>query len=202
MNVVRDSHRYLLSFTSGSLFLQGASLAAVLYQETGDWTAVRAKLRADNLLQARTESTSNRWAFEVAYRLEMLNSDELSLVADATGDELSQLMWVAACRRYLFIGEFAEEVLRDRYLLLKTHLFPKHFDVFVSGKKLWHEELSDIAESTLKKLRSNIFVMLQEADLVTKQGVIVPTVIAARVLDQIGSRAPSEVRFFPTSGST
>jgi len=138
-------------------------------------------------------------AFEVVQRLGNLTSEELALLADATSNELRQLMWTATCRHYSLIGEFAEEVLRDRYLLLKSDLLPMHFDSFVNAKKLWHEELSTVAESTFKRLRSNLFGMLREAELVTDKGIIVPTVISARVLKMLSKRIPSDVRFFPAS---
>ena len=202
MRSARDTQKYQLSFTSGSLFLQGAPIAAKLYAETGDWALVRARLRAENLLQARTDSTASRLAFEVVQRLGTLSSGELALLADATSNELRQLMWIATCRHYSLIGEFAEEVLRDRYLLLKRDLLPMHFDSFVNAKKLWHEELSTVAESTFKRLRSNLFGMLREAELVTDKGMIVPTVISARVLKMLSKRIPSDVRFFPTSDVT
>ena len=202
MRSARDMQKYQLSFTSGSLFLQGAPIAAKLYAETGDWALVRARLRSENLLQARTDSTASRLAFEVVQRLGNLTSEELALLADATSNELRQLMWIATCRQYSLIGEFAEEVLRDRYLLLKYELLPSHFDSFVNGKKLWHEELSTVAESTLKRLRSNLFAMLREAELVTDKGTIVPTVISARILKLLPNRTPNDVRFFPTSEAT
>ncbi|MEI2834971.1 MAG: BrxA family protein [Acidimicrobiia bacterium] len=31
-------------------------------------------------------------------------------------------MWVATCRQYCFIAEFAEEVLREKFLLLSQEL--------------------------------------------------------------------------------
>ena len=139
-----------------------------------------------------------RMARELTQRLETLSAAEVAVVADATLTELSQLMWVAACRRYTLVGEFAEEVLRERFLLLQPDLCTHHFDAFVRDKALWHEEIADLSPTTLNKLRANLFTMLREADLLTDDGVIVPTVLATRVHEQLTQRAPSDVRFFPT----
>ena len=83
-------------------------------------------------------------------------------------------MWAAACRRYDLIGEFAEEVLRERFLLLAPTLDYEDFDSFVRGKALWHEEVADLKDSTLQKLRSNVFRMLVEAGLLSDDGRITP----------------------------
>ncbi len=60
-------------------------------------------------------------------------------------------MWAAACRRYDLIGEFAEEVLRERFLTLAATLGYEDFDSFMRAKALWHEELADLKDSTLQE---------------------------------------------------
>lgn len=198
MNAVRDPQRYQLSFTAGALYLPGAPIAAGLYLRLHDWTQVREELRVDNLLQARTGATATRWSRELVQRLATLTEDEVALLADATSDELAQLMWAATCRRYALIAEFAEEVLRDRFLLMQTELAHEHFDAFVNGKTLWHEELIELEPATYRKLRSNLFKMLREGGLITEDGIIISTVLSVRVREQLARRTPSDVRFFPT----
>lgn len=192
------SERYKLSFGVGGLFLQGAPVAARLYFKVGDWTAVRAALDADNLLQARTPSSAKRLGRELVQRLEGLTDAELALLTDATADERAQLMWAAACRRYELIAEFAEEVVRERFLLMAPDLTPEHFEAFIRGKTLWHPELADLEESTLRKLRTTLFLMMREADFVTAEGLIVPTVLSVRVCDELAKREPSDIRLFAT----
>lgn len=198
MNAVRDPQRYLLSFTSGTLYLSGAPIAADLYLRLHNWVDVRSSLRENNLLQARTAATATRWSFELVNRLETLSDEELALLTDATSDELDQLMWAATCRHYSLIAEFAEEVLRERFLLMQTDLAKEHFDAFVNEKALWHKELTEIAPSTYHKLRENLFKMLREGGLITEDGIILPTVLSIRVREQFVHRTPSDVRFFPT----
>ena len=198
MNAVREPERYRLSFSSGGLYLQGAPIAAKLYGELRDWSAVRAALDADNLLQTRTQSSAKRIGRELVQRLEELTDAELRLLTEATADERAQLMWVAVCRRYEIIAEFAEEVLRERFLLMAPDLLPEHFDAFLRGKTLWHPELAELEESTSRKLRATLFLMLREADFVTSGGRIVPTVLTGRVRDERVKRTPSDVRLFAT----
>lgn len=193
-----ESRRYKLSFTSGALYLQGALVAAKLYLRLNSWPGVRQALRAENLLQARTGGTATRWAHELVQRMEYLTDDEVTVLEDGSGDEIAQIMWAATCRNYDLIAEFAEEVLRERFMLLQSTLTYEHFDEFFNGKKLWHEELSDIQPGTYRKLRSNLFKMLHEGNLLSATGTIVPTVLSYRVREQFALRTPSDVRFFPT----
>ena len=191
------STRYRLSFSVGGLFLQGASIGAGLYLELRDWRAVRAAIDADNLLQARTVASAKRVGRELVQRLAELTDDELRLLLDATAAERGHLMWVAACRRYVLIGEFAEEVVRERFLLFARSLAPEHFESFVRAKSMWHEELSSLTDPTLRKLRTTVFLMLREAGLLSESGEILASVLSPRVTRELQKRVPSDGRFFP-----
>lgn len=201
MTATHDQQRYRLSFTAGALYLRGAPIGAALYQDLGDWLKVRAALRADNLLQARTTATSTRWTAELVRRLATLTNAEIEILTEATGEEEAHLMWAATCRYYSLIGEFAEEVLRERFLLLQPTVTPAHFNAFVSKKTLWHDELTTLRPATYRALRSNLLRMLREADLITEDGTIIPTAFSARVRAQFDRRTPSDARFFPTKAA-
>jgi hypothetical protein len=190
--------RYALSFTSGALLMREAPVAAPIYLREHDWAKVRQLIDEDNLLQARTVATGQRLAREVAQRLAVLSDDELELLVDTTTSERGHLLWAAACRRYHLIGEFAEEVLRERFLLLTPTLDHDDFDGFIRSRALWHEEVADLKGSTLRKLRSTVFRMLVEAGLITEDGRILQAVLSTRVLDALSARTPSDIRFFPT----
>lgn len=192
--MMKETPRYALSFTSGALLVREALVAAPLYLQERDWSKVRELIEEDNLLQSRTRSSGVRLTREVAQRLAVLSGDEIELLIDATPTERGYLMWAAACRRYDLIGEFAEEVLRERFLVLGTTLDHDDFDSFIRGKALWHEEVADLKESTLRKLRSNVFRMLVEAGLLSDDGRIVQAVLSARLADTLAS----DIRFFPS----
>ncbi len=201
MSTTSQKHdRYALSFTSGALLTREAVIAAPLFLEVRDWNAVRNRLRAENLLQARTASSGFRLAREVAQRLAVLTDAELDLLQDASPSERGHLMWIAACRHYAFIGDFAEEVVRERFLLLTPTLDYDDFDSFVHGKALWHPELTEVKDSTLQKLRSTVFRMLTEAGLLVGDE-IVHAPLSERVRDALDAQVPSDVRFLPTRDS-
>lgn len=192
--------RYALSFTSGALLTREAVIAAPLFLEVRDWDLVRDRLRAENLLQARTASSGFRLAREVAQRLAVLTDPELELLREASPSERGHLMWVAACRRYSFIGDFAEEVVRERFLLLTPTLNYGDFDSFVLEKALWHPELLEVKDSTLQKLRSTLFCMLTEAGLLVS-GEIVNAALSERIREALNAQIPSDLRYLPTRES-
>lgn len=191
--------RYALSFTSGGLLVREADVVATVYLRERDWGTVRQVAIEGNLLQARTASSSVRVTRETIQRLGVMGDAELELLADSSLTERCHLMWVAACRRYELIGDFAEEVLRERFLLLTPTLGVDDFDRFVTGKSLWHPELDELKASTRTKLRQNIFRMLHEAGLCSEDGDILPAVLSERVYDALAARTPSDVRFLPTN---
>ncbi|MGU3435048.1 DUF1819 family protein [Actinomycetes bacterium M1A6_2h] len=194
-----DRERYALSFTSGALLAREAQIVAQAYAGERDWLKVKQTIRKNNLLQARTVASGQRLAREIVQRLSVLSDPELDLLVETTTSEGGHLLWVAACRRYPLIGEFAEDVVRERFLLLKPTLAHGDFDGFIRAKALWHEEVAELKDSTLRKLRSNMFRMLVEAGLLTQGGLIVPAVLSSRVYAVLSARTPSDVRFFPTA---
>ena len=190
--------RYALSFTTGALLAREAGVLAPLYIERRDWEQVRDAAVEGNLLQARTYRTGVRLVRETVKRLSALTDDEVELLVEATASERGYLMWAAACRRYEFIGEFAEEVLRERFLLLASTLEYEEFDSFIRTKALWHDELAAIKGSTLQKLRSNVFKMLREAELLSEAGHIMPVALSERIVATLTAGASNDLRFFPT----
>lgn len=199
MSVLKEQPaRYKLSFTTGRLFLQHASLASAMHGRLHDWSKVRAALNADNLLQTRASRSATRMGGELIQRLQELTESEVAILAVAIGEERAHLMWVATCRRYALIAEFAEEVLRERYLQMATDVLPEHFDSFIHGKALWHDELSAVTPKTMQKLRSTIFLLMRDAGLTDEDGRILPAVLSTRVLDELAKQSPSDIRFFPT----
>ena len=196
---IAPAPRYALSFTSGALLMREAVIAAPLYLRERDWPKVRTLIADDNLLQARTAASGFRLAREVAQRLAVLTDDEIELLIEATATERGHLLWAAACRRYDLIGEFAEEVVRERFLLLTPTLGHEDFDSFVRGKALWHSELAELKESTLRKLRANLFQMLNEAGLLSDDGHLLQVALSHRVAGALAARSPSDLRFFPTN---
>ncbi|MWV30483.1 DUF1819 family protein [Rathayibacter iranicus] len=192
------SSRYALSFTTGGLLEREAGILTLVYKEHRDWAQVRRLAVEGNLLQARTYSTGVRRARATVDRLSVLSDQEIELFSGTTASERAHLLWVAACRRFDLIGEFAEEVLRERFLALAGSVSYEDYDAFYRAKALWHDELDSVSPTTYKKLRQVLFKMMVEAELLTIQGSIQPALLSARIADRLRKRTPSDIRFFPT----
>jgi hypothetical protein len=199
MTAAESRQRYLLSFTSGGLLIREADVIVSEYLRVQDWATVRQYVIKQNLLQARTTSTNVRMARETIQRLCVFEDGELRLFAESGLTERCHLMWAAACRRFALVGEFAEEVARERFLLMTPTLGLEDFDRFMTRKSLWHNELDELKPSTRARLRQNLFQMLHEAGLLSEHGDIIPAVLSGRVYETLAARRPSDVRFFPTA---
>jgi len=192
-----NSVRYKMSFSTGGLFYHESVKLAALYLELGDWLLVRETTLNNNLLQTRTLSSSKRICREVISRLKPLNHAELELLIEGNHQEQSYLLWLAVCRQYRFIAEFATEVLHERYITLKSDLNPEDFVTFFNRKSEWNSELDDIRQTTLDRLRQVLFKMLREADLLATNGAIIPAMPSPRLLALISRGKPEEVLYFP-----
>ncbi len=195
------TERYRLSFTTGGLFLREALVVAECFLNIRDWKKARDQVRQDNLLQVRTATAGTRISKEVIARLEQLDELELQALLELSPRDLAYLLWVAACRRYAFIRDFATEVLREHHLLRRRQLSFGDYDSFYNSKALWHAELDDIAPSTRHKLRQNLFRMLREAGLISEQHIIQPALLTPHLAQLLARRGRQELLVFPAAES-
>ena len=186
-----------MSFTTGGLFHHESVNLAVLYLDIKDWNAVRAEVVAENLLQARTLNTSRRVCREIISRLKTLDAGELELLVATNPREQGYLLWLAVCRRYGFIADFAVEVMRERYITFKTDLTHADFDTFFNGKSEWYAELDQLRSTTRKKLRQVLFKILHEADLLTVNNTIKAAMPSPGLVEVISHANRQDVFFFP-----
>lgn len=191
--------RYRLSFTTGGLFRLEAPLVVERYLASKDWELTRLQVRDGNLLQVRTAAASTRISKELIARLELLDQAELEFLLDCNLRERAYLLWVAACRRYALIREFAKEVLREHFLLLRRQFTTSDYDAFFNSKALWHAELDELALSTQRKLRQNLLRMLREAELVSDQLIIQPVVLSPLLAQLLARRGIEQLLVFPAS---
>jgi len=193
--MVKD--KYSMSFTTGSLFHLESVRLASLYLELGEWDSVREKVVSKNLLQTRTLNTLRRVCSEIVSRLKTLSPDELNFLVKGSPQEQGYLLWVAVCRRYRFIADFAVEVLRERYITLKGDLAQEEFDAFFNRKMEWHAEIEEVRSSTRNKLRQVLFKMLREADLLTSKNRINPAMLSGALMELLSRENPRDILFFP-----
>ncbi|MGE1154366.1 DUF1819 family protein [Pseudomonas kitaguniensis] len=193
------AERYRLSFTTGGLFLQEAPLVVERYLALRDWKQTREQVRGENLLQVRTAAAATRISKELIARLELLDSEELRFLVGGSLREQRYLLWAATCRRYAFIRDFASEVLREHYLLMRRQLTTSDYDAFFNSKALWHAELDELAPSTQSKLRQNLFRMLRDADLISTQHQIQPVLVTPALARLLARHDNEQLLIFPAA---
>lgn len=186
-----------MSFTTGSLFHQESIMLTELFVELNDWNAVRDRVISGNLLQARALNTLKRVCREIISRLKTLDHREIDLFVHSNSQDQRYLLWIAVCRRYRFIADFAVEVLRERYITLKNDLQHEDYDFFFNRKSEWHPELDRIRPTTRNKLRQVLFKMLREADFLSANNAINAAMLSPCFLEAISQGSRRDILLFP-----
>ena len=188
---------YKLSFIGAGLSISGSVKIAETYLQLRDWDAVKEKAKSENLLQARTRNSVQRTFQELAPRLQELNDEQLALLVEGNHQEQKQLLWFAVCQRYAYIRDFAIEVIHEKFLMLDYDLTDFDYDAFYNRKADWHDELDQITASTKTKLKTVLFRMLREAEIISDDHIILPTLLSQRVLDVLAAGSAANLQVFP-----
>ena len=217
-----QGERYRLSFTVGGLLASQGRVLAEMYlnhlnhavggniecssqTEVGESiAAIRQQAIEENVLAIRTDSANRRVVAETTKRLSALTVRELAYLAgpDSSTSDREALMWIAMCRYYAIVGEFAVEVLKKHYLVGNLHLDFDDYARFIANKATWHPELETISEGTAKKLRSNLFKAMAEAHLFDKNSDTVVSFRPSPSLTDILMKRPDSFGFFPMRESS
>ncbi|MDM8537800.1 DUF1819 family protein, partial [Desulfobacterales bacterium HSG17] len=152
-----------------------------LYIKHKNWPDVQDKILKSNLFQARTVSTLKRICNEVISRLKLLAPEQLEIINKSTAQDQTLMLWIAVCRRYDFIRDFAVEVIREKYLIMDYSLTQQDYTIFFNTKAHWHEELENLKDSTKKKLKQVLFKMLREAEIISRQNIIIPSILSKSI---------------------
>lgn len=188
---------YLMSFGTGGLYANESVAVAGFHAPGEDWDATAATAQQSGAFPVRKASSARRSIREIVNRLKWLSDEELRLLLDGERSEQTALLWLAACRAYRFIGEFAVEVLNERFLSLRTQLTYDDFDSFLAAKEEWSPKLASLSSSTRAKLRAVLFRLMREAEILSQDDRILGAILSARVLARIRDGDPDELRFFP-----
>ncbi|WP_334063345.1 DUF1819 family protein [Limimaricola cinnabarinus] len=189
---------YRMSFSVGGLFLNESLAVARHHVEGEPWE--RTILRAlDQGATALPKAASNRRTLrEITNRLERLTLEERQLLQnEADRAEQQALLWLATCRTYRFVREFAVEVIRERYLSYQFDLPSETFDVLLDAKAEWDENLSRLSKSTRNKLRQVLFRIMREAEIISGDGRIQTAILSSRLRGLIGENCPGDLACFP-----
>lgn len=160
---------YNLSFTAGSLLPVESAVIAELYLELQDWNAVKSMIADNNVLKKTAASTADREFSEIKKRLDFLNSSQLELLVSGDLDQKKQILFLAVCKTYPLIREFVNEVIQDKVAIFEKQITEDDFYIFWNKRAATHDKLEDIAQSTKKKLKQVLFLILTDVGLLKKE---------------------------------
>lgn len=199
MDTMIDVRRYEMSFGTGGLFITESVATAELAETESNWKQVSRLALEKGTVPFRKASSSTRTIREIVKRIRQLSSEELELLRFGERHEQQAILWLAICRTYRFIREFAVEVLYERYLSARLSLTYDDFDIFFEKKAEWNSDLSGLSVSTRAKLRQVLFRILREAGITAVDDTILMANISPRLENLIVKNAPAELHYFPGS---
>jgi len=191
---------YTLSFTVGGLFLfEGIELAR-LSATCLSWEEVR-RAAPDGVFVAKGGASSvKRIRNEVIGRLSTLNPEEIYHLASSGMTDARALMWVAACRKYCILAEFAHDVLDERLRTYQPEIRMADFDAFLDAKGVNAAEIARLAPSTRARLRSGAFRMLREAELLDAESRVRALPLSETLRNLLGQDRRSGLDLIPGGG--
>lgn len=189
---------YKMSFTSGGLFLMESVFVADLHRTGEDWRDTLERALHEGATSLPKAASNRRSLREIVNRLMTLGDEEVRfLTEDASRQDQQYLLWIATCRAYRFVREFAVEVICDRYLSYQLELPLESFDIFFEAKAEWDDGLAAISDSTRNKLRQIMFRMMREASIISEENRIQSTYLSAPLRDLIEATNPQDLSVFP-----
>lgn len=197
MTEARQKNSYVMSFTAAAMLSLESVRIAKRYEQAHDWSIIRQEGLNENLLQAKSRRTSERLFGEIIARLKTLTVDQLELLTHGSEEDQRHLLWLAICKRYEFIRNFAIEVVRERYLQLGAPLTRSDYESFFTAKAAWHSELEDFGKPTRDKLRQNLFKMIREAGLLSDDGHVIGAFLSPALVRAIVEDSVEHLMIFP-----
>lgn len=197
MTLITHPSKYKLSLTGASLSISESVIIAEVYLKCRDWKQTKQIINENNLLQSRTKSRTLRTARELIQRLELLTDLQLQLLVDGNQTEQKYLLWLAVCKTYEFIKEFATEVLHEKFLSRSMKITDLDYDSFFNRKAGWNDALEKITASTSQKIRRVTFLMMREAGLITDDNTILRAMLSSRLVEALKPDAPLSFNIFP-----
>tara|TARA_R110002020_G_scaffold422206_2_gene631378 strand:+ start:132 stop:716 length:585 start_codon:yes stop_codon:yes gene_type:complete len=187
-----------MSFTTGGLFLNETVEVARLHVEGEPWEQTMLRAMGQGATSLPKTASNRRTLREISNRLRTLSSEEREFLQhEADRKDQQALLWLATCRAYRLVREFALEVVRDRYLSYQVDLPLEAFDILFEAKAEWDEQLADLSPSTRKKLRQVLFRMMREAGVLSGENRIQSALLSPQLKVMIENKDPAELALFP-----
>ncbi|MDA9856597.1 DUF1819 family protein [Rubripirellula sp.] len=155
--------RYRADITAGSLKVAESRVIADLLLKQVDDERWKSALRDENVLQTRSPKTADRLAILIRGRLKTMTPELWKLVRDGNATVATHACLAAAVKHSALLADFLELVVKEQYRIFAEKLTYGMWDDYVADCQSRDPELPDWSESTIKRLRSSVFQILQQA---------------------------------------
>ncbi len=171
---------YRIGFARTALLTETV-LIAQLFNDLKDWSRVKQSVLEDNVLQTRASRTSSIIYNEIHKRLRLLSEEQIEVIAEDHAQDVRQLVWIAICKQYPFIGEFSVEVLASASASGRYEITYDDYGYFFNAKAEWHPELEQVSDKTRSNSRQMLFQMMRQCELLNEANQLIPQMLSAAV---------------------
>lgn len=193
-----DPSHYKMSFSTGGLFLNETLAVARLHVAGEPWSVTISRALTEGATSLPKAASQRRTLREIVNRLSTLTDMERDyLLTEADRSDQLALLWLATCRAYRFVREFATDVLRERYLSFQLDLPLERFDILFAAKAEWDDGLASISPSTRAKLRQVLFRMMREAHVISDDSRIQSAIVSSPLRAMLEQECPADLVLFP-----
>ena len=187
--------KYRLSFGTGNAYINERKLILKKYLENKDWKEAEKYSIENNILQTNTLSSTKRIFREISLRFKSLSYQEQEFFIRSNYVDQSILIWIAICRTYKFIGDFASMIISEKFSSYQIELDYNDFNYFYEQQKVFYEELNSLKDSTRKKLRQVFFKIMKDLNIISKTKEITP-LLPSKEIKEISINTTNDMQLF------
>jgi len=194
---VATIEKYKMSFTTGGLLRKETVTMASLFLASQNWMEIRRLAIEENCLQMKALSSRKRIFMEIKFRLKCLSLPEMQILCSGQLQDIDVLLWLALCRCYHFIGDFAKEILHEKFISIQPRIDLADYNLFVEQKSILHPEIPALTDATRARLRQMLFLFMRNCRLIDRDNRILPAFFSPAVAELFKNAKQAEIAFFP-----
>lgn len=158
---------YNAEISAGSLMLpESRRIATLLLSHPTKEQWVEA-LKLENILQKKSPATARRQARLIRNRLETLDEEAWSLIANGSQEVATQMLFACAIKHSRILGDFLRDVYAGHLRRLETHLAPaKDWEVFMADCLQRDPDFATFSDTTKAKMLQVVLRVLAEGKYV------------------------------------
>lgn len=139
---------------------ESRTIAGLLLKGLSDdqWTKA---IEEQNVIQKSSIQTARRQARCIAYRLRNLPSNCLTIIENGTSKEAKQMLLFALLNHSTLALDFFKYAVIEPQAVFKPEMPKRMWDNFLNQQ--YNESISQLADSTLNKIRKNLISSFVEA---------------------------------------